>query len=192
MILQDKQTKTFAIIIKYGEFNPWEVFSSKQKEPVCKISFVSSPKQYSKVLPNEVVSLAKKLDEALGSEKHDRDVQILRADAFYKLNNVALRPWALNSDSAYNSREEVDEGLKEWSKDNKSNKRTYDEIYKEYPKAQKALAKYYQRTRHLTPKQAEEVSEWMLDVLFRSFFIFSREGGRHYESPEKKSWPIAV
>ena len=107
------------------------------------------------------------------------------------LANVALRPWALVDDDAYNSRSEVDTGLEDWAKVNSSRRRLYREILQEYPTAERSLATYYVNTYGLQPQKAREAAAWVLDLVFRSFFVFSN--GQNYFSRagvKENPWPL--
>lgn len=114
-----------------------------------------------------------------------------RLDAKHVLANAGLRPWALVDGNAYNSRSEVDAGLENWAKANSSRRRLYGEILKEYPVAERSLAAYYASAYGLKPQKAQEAAAWVLDLVFRSFFVFSNgQNYFRYDGVRTNPWPL--
>lgn len=172
----------------------WRVFSSKEKHAVCTIAFSPPGKDAAGRLPSPVTRLVRKLDEALGPGNDEgtlRSTARTRLDAKHVLANAALRPWALIDGNAYNSRSEVDADLKGWAKVNNSRRRLYGEILKEYPVAERSLAAYYASTYGLQPQKAQEAAAWVLDLVFRSYFVFSN-GQNHFrhDGVRANPWPL--
>jgi hypothetical protein len=91
---------------------------------------------------------------------------------------VALRPWALN-DRVYNTREEVDEGLRMWMYQDPSYPKRYGlhtRITRQYPRAETALSEYYQTTFGMTVQDARRMATYATDLMFRKYFIFHGVG----------------
>lgn len=172
----------------------WRVYSSKERRAICTIIFSPPSKDPAARLPRPVRTLARKLDEALGPGNDEGTLQPTartRLDARHVLANAALRPWALVDGNAYNSRSEVDAGLEDWAKVNNSRRRLYGEILKEYPVAERSLSAYYVRAYGLQPQKAEEAAAWVLDLVFRSFFIFSNgQVYFRYDGVRTNPWPL--
>jgi hypothetical protein len=157
----------------------WKVYTSKSRNAICTIAFHSTAKDPIALLPKQVVALSKKFDEALGPGVDEGTLQQTartRLDAEHVLANAALRPWALADGDAYNTRSEVDSGLEEWAKVNRARRRLCDEIKKTYPIAEHALASYYASAYGLQPQKAKEMAAWALDLVYRSYFVFSKDG----------------
>lgn len=172
----------------------WHVYSSKEKRAICAITFSAHGKDAVGQLPGPVKTLARKLDEALGPGNDEGTLQPTartRLDAKHVLANATLRPWALVDGDAYNSRSEVDVGLEDWAKVNSSRRRLYGEILKEYPVAEHSLATYYANAYGLRPKKAQEAAAWVLDLIFRSFFVFSNgQDYFRYDGVRTNPWPL--
>jgi hypothetical protein len=172
----------------------WRVYSSKERRAICTIVFSPPGKDSAARLPRPVRTLVRKLDEALGPGNDEGTLQPTartRLDAKHVLANAALRPWALVDGNAYNSRSEVDAGLEDWAKVNNSRRRLYGEILKEYPIAERSLAGYYSRAYGLPPQKAQESAAWVLDLAFRSFFVFSNgQDYFRYDGVRTNPWPL--
>jgi hypothetical protein len=172
----------------------WRVYSSKERHAICTIAFIPPGKDPAGLLPRPVTKLARKLDEALGPGNDEGTLQPTartRLDAKHVLANAALRPWALTDGDAYNSRSEVEAGLEDWAKVSKSRRRLYSEIRKEYPLAEHSLAAYYASAYGLQPQKAQEAAAWVLDLTFRSFFVFSNgQDYFRYDGVRTNPWPL--
>lgn len=172
----------------------WRVYSSKGRRAICTIAFSPHGDDATGLLPRPVRTLARKLDEALGPGIDEGTLQPTartRLDAKHVLANAALRPWALVDRNAYNSRSEVDAGLENWANANSSRRRLYSEILKEYPAAERSLATYYSSAYGLQPQKAQEAAAWVLDLVFRSFFVFSNgQNYFRYDGVRTNPWPL--
>ena len=170
------------------------MYSSAERREICTIAFSPPGKDVAGRLPHAVTRLARKLDEALGPGNDEGTLQPTartRLDAKHVLANAALRPWAFVDGNAYNSRSEVDAGLENWAKINKTRRRLYDEILNEYPAAERSLAAYYASAYGLQPKMAQKAAAWVLDLVFRSFFVFSNgQNYFRYDGVRTNPWPL--
>lgn len=171
----------------YGTWEDWTVYGLKsgglKKE--CLVRFSVNTKKDSSyipypanhILPSSVRSLAALLDSTLGSGENDgelRSTSILRSNVYYTWENLALRPWALNS-VPYNTTEEVNYGLGEWAVGNARYHAIYNAIQKQYPQARTALAIYYRRAFGLSPKHSNVMASYALDIAYRTYFLFHSE-----------------
>ncbi|MCL2831025.1 MAG: hypothetical protein FWD77_09885 [Betaproteobacteria bacterium] len=148
----------------------------------CTIRFLPEGTPAISLLPKAVRKLARLLDEAIGPGRDEgtlHQTTRLRLHVDYVWANVAIRPWALSDSNAYNSAQEVQEGLLQWSKTGRSYKRAHDKILSAYPAAQRALSAYYIKQFQLPESEAEELAAWVLDVAFRANFVFPKRSG-HY------------
>jgi len=172
----------------------WRVFSSKGRPAICTIAFSPPGKDAAGHLPRPVTRFARKLDEALGPGNDEGTLHptaTTRLNAKHVLANAALRPWALVDGNAYNSHSEVDAGLEDWAKVNNSRRRLYGEILKEYPVAERSLAAYYVSAFGLQPEKAQEAAAWVIDLVFRSFFVFSNgQNYFRYNGVRTNPWPL--
>jgi len=197
LVFQQPQPKTKWFIDVGQPFqvlSAWRVYSSKERRAICEIAFSPPGNDAAGRLPRPVRTLARNLDEALGPGNDEGTLQPTartRLDAKHVLANAALRPWALVDGDAYNSRSEVDAGLENWAKANSSRRRLYGEILKEYPVAERSLAAYYASAYGLQPQKAQESAAWVLDLVFRSFFVFSHgQNYFRYDGVRTNPWPL--
>jgi len=184
LVFQDNQrgTKWFIDVGHPAEvLGGWKVYTTQSLRPVCSIAFHAEGATSSELLPQPVSNLARKLDEALGPGNDEGTLQPtawIRLGAQHLMANAALRPWALSEADVYNTRQDVDSGLVAWAKGNHARNRLYDDIRKEYPAAEKSLAAYYATAFGLQGRKSEEVAKWVLDLMFRSYFVFQRQEDR--------------
>lgn len=171
----------------------WRVHAAEATQPSCTILFLNPSGSTDKGLPTSVRTLVAQLDEALGPGHDEGTLQPTarqRLHAQHVLANAAYRPWALSDGDVYNSRSEVDAGLEEWALAIRSRSRLRGDIVKTYPKAERSLSAYYVRTFGLSAQKADEVSAWVLDLVFRSFFVFSNDGDYfRYDGVRTNPWP---
>lgn len=191
---RDKQgTKWFIDVGHPAEaLGDWKVYTSRTGSPVCTIAFRAGAENPANLLPKQVLALSRKLDEVLGPGRDEGTLQPtagIRVAARHLMANAALRPWALSDGDVYNSRDEVDAGLAEWAKANQSRRRLHDEIQTIYPAAEQSLATYYANTYGLQPQKSQLVARWVLDLMFRSYFVFSSEkAGLRKTTPRTNPW----
>lgn len=197
LVFQHNQHKAIWFIVvgePYQILSDWHVYSSKERRAICTIAFRPPGKDPAGLLPQPVRKLAHKLDEALGPGYNEGTLQPTartRLKAAHVLANAALRPWALTDGDAYNSRGEIDDGLRGWATVNKSRQRLHGEIQKEYPLAEQSLAAYYASAYELPPKEAQEAAVWVLDLIYRSFFVFSNgQDYFRYDGVRTNPWPL--
>lgn len=154
----------------------WVVYGAASAKPFCTIAF--RPENPIKLLPEPVQAIARKLDEALGPGNDEGTLQPTarqRLHAKHVLANAALRPWALSDADAYNSRSEVDAGLESWARVARSRLELHREILRIYPVAERSLASYYTNAFGLPAQSSQEMATEVLDLIFRSYFVFSSE-----------------
>lgn len=172
----------------------WRVYTSKKRDALCTIVFNEKGEEPAKLLPHPLRRLVGSLDEALGPGNDEGTLQPTaraRLDTNHILANAALRPWALVGSEAYNSRSEVDAGLEDWAKVNHSRRDLYSAIQKEYPLAERSLATYYANVYGLQPQKAREAAVWVVDLIFRSFFVFASDGDNSSsENAKPNPWPL--
>jgi hypothetical protein len=164
----------------YEPIGQWEVYlaSGDGFKSVCRIKFW--PRQgrarAPRILPGEVRKLAELLDQTLGYSPEEGTLQPIAGLRMYSQHiwrNVAYRPWALSDKDTYNSKDQVDYGLLQWSRTGPSYARLYARIKRAYPVAELALARYYESQFMLPRGRAKKVAHWILDVAYRSNFLFS-------------------
>lgn len=204
-VLRDTASGTLAVIrTEYFEsWSAWTVFRIAPSgfKKVCKVRFrpyVTTdgyfiPYPADHLLPPPVRRLAALLDSTLGSGEHDGELQStsrLREGARRIWLTLALRPWALQS-TPYNSRDEVDAGLRLWSIQGTAYRRIYNAIQRDYPIARRALARYYERAFDLTHARAVTLSDYALDVAFHGYFLFHSDRGFDAESGSGNPWGIS-
>ncbi len=164
----------------YEPIGQWEVYLADGDgfKSACQIKFWPGQGQARapRILPEEVRELAKLLDQTLGYSPEEGTLQptaSLRMYSQHIWRNVAYRPWALSDKDTYNSKDQADDGLLQWSQTGPSSARLYARIKRAYPAAELALARYYESQFKLPKEQAKIVAHWNLDVAYRSNFSFS-------------------
>ena len=180
----------------YVALGSWNVYrpDSGHLEPVCTIQFRSPGPDVLSALPEPVASLARLVDETLGPGLNEGTLQPtarLRVDALHVWANVAQRPWAVSEADVYNSREEVDAGLKAWSSGGDSYLHAYKEIVAAYPIALRALSAYYEKTFSLRTEKAQRLAEYVLDIALRANYTFSNGGDYfRYDNVNNNPWKL--
>jgi len=158
-----------------GVLPNWNIYAAGPDGtgPRCSVHFWPEVADATDLLPERVRELARLLDQSLGNGVGEGTLQPtarIRGTASNTWANAAYRPWAVTA--AYNTRAEVDAGLKVWSK---KNALRYEQILKLYPLAEKSLSDYYEKTFTLSPEDARALASYVLDVAFRSNFVFSSD-----------------
>lgn len=156
----------------------WDVygFHTDNVEKICSISFRNEATHIIDLLPPEVRKFAILLKSTHGDGKDEGTLQPsarLRAEAEYVWANIIMRPW-IRLNEPYNTRVEVDTGLKKWSNISKGFRRLYWKIYTQYPKAEQELKQYYKTKFNKDDEEAGTMAKQSLDVAFRTYFTFSK------------------
>ena len=73
----------------------------------------------------------------------------------------------------YNTREDVNRNLTKWGESG-PNKVLLDALQTQYPKAESALAGYYAKEFRKKPREAKELARTILDLAYRSHFVFPK------------------
>ncbi len=158
----------------------------------CTVQFRPNVNRAISFLPKPVRELARLLDQTMGPGENEGTLQPtarLRLDVEHTWANAALRPWV--SGAPYNTRDEVDAGLKSWSQTGKTYRKVYQAIQLQYPVAEQALADYYQQHFSRTASEAKELAAYILDIAFRSYYAFHSEDQNSYfreRNSRKSPW----
>ncbi|WP_368299557.1 hypothetical protein [Kluyvera sichuanensis] len=171
----------FIVVGEWYQIMPdWTVYREEPDgfKQACVISFRPKGNTGTELLPKEVRKFARLVDGTIGNGPLEGTLQstlYIRIGVQQGWANAILRPWALSDDDAYNSTEQVNAALLEWSKKAPSFRRLYKEIIHTYPVAENALTHYYIRHFGLKKKEAKELAAWVMNVMFRVNFVFHRE-----------------
>lgn len=178
----------------YEPIGQWEVYldHGNDYQSACQIKFWPGQRQVSapRNLPKEVRELANLLDQTRGYGPEQGTLQptaSLRMHSQHIWRNVAYRPWALSENDTYNTKEQVNDGLLQWSHTGPSYARAYARIQHAYPVAEAALSRYYEFQFKLSHKQAKQAAHWILDVAYRGNFVFG--GGTPSFMPRERVSP---
>jgi hypothetical protein len=186
MILRDRNSGELWVILVGAPFDvlkEWNVLTQGEDgfATKCSVSFAPNGAAPMRLLPPELRILARLADQALGPGTDEGTLQPTartRIEVEHAWANVALRPWALPQ--PYNTREEVEAGLAEWSLKARSFSSLRSRLQAQYPLAQAALARYYERHFGKDPEQARAAAAYSLDIAFRMYFVFhSADRGKH-------------
>lgn len=196
LVLTEPQTHVLWVIQPgepYDALPEWDVYAPAGEgySLRCRVLFGPRLVTPTALLPVAVRRLAASLDDALGP---GRDEGTLRPTARIRVNevgpqwaNASLRPWAV-ADRAYNSRAAVDAGLRDWSVVNWRRRRVARQIEVQYAPAEAALAGYYRSTFGVSADAAKAAAAYVLDVMFRSYFVFPRNDVEPVRKPNP--WPL--
>lgn len=197
LIFQNKKSEaTWLIDVgpPYAFLSDWEIHVVEPKgAPVrCTIQFRPEVENAAGLLPQEVRILAGLLDSTMGKGANEGTGQWtarLRLAAQHTWANAALRPWALRE--PYNTRGEVDDGLKDWSRHGATHFKVYRDIQRQYSLAEQSLAEYYQRNFGRSAKDARASAVYALDIALRSHFAFHSNDPNKYsrnENAQRNPW----
>lgn len=143
------------------------------------------------LLPESVRRLERLMDQTIGSGANEGSLQStvrIRLHVQDVWANAALRPWAL--ENWYNTREEVDAGLRRWAASGGRNRRLYQDIERQYPIAEQALAGYYRMNFKKSAAEAKVLAAYTLDVAIRSHYTFHSERSENiYSTQHSKTNP---
>lgn len=157
-----------------------------QGTPVrCTIQFRPEAENAASLLPQEVRMLAGLLDSTMGKGENEgtgKWTAGLRLAARHTWANAALRPWALRE--PYNTRGEVDDGLKDWSRHGAMHLKVHRDIQRQYSLAEQSLAEYYRRNFGRSAKDARASAAYALDIALRSHFAFRSNDPNAYSRKE--------
>lgn len=174
----------------------WSVFKKSKNglfEEACTIRFHPAITSGTNLLPESTQKFARLLDTTIGPGLNEGTLHptaFLRIRAQQIWANAAIRPWALADSDPYNTTDEVRAGLASWAQNGTSYHRTYQDILKSYPIAEKALSDHYMRQFNLPKAKANRMAQWALDIAFRGNYIFS--SGQGYFRSERintNPWP---
>jgi hypothetical protein len=157
----------------------------------CVVAFRPEMKTAVSLLPEPVRRLAASLDDALGPGADEGTLHPtarIRIDVAQGWANASLRPWAV-SDHVYNTREQVEAGLRGWASGSSRRTAVYRAIQRDYPAAERALATYYERRFKLSSRQAHEQASYVADLMLRSYFFFHVVDAEGYAQGARNPWP---
>ena len=166
----------------YALFGKWRVFVLDQNgtKPRCTVRFHQVLSKPAWSLPEAVRRFARLCNRALGPDDQSggtmHPIATLRLESQETMANLAMRPWALTL-KPYNTRAEVDADLRAWAKEGPQYRQLYAQIQRQYPVAERALGRYYATRFHWRLEKANRVAARDLDIVFRSYFVFSTEQG---------------
>ncbi len=177
----------------------WHVYVAEQSGVTlrCTVQFHPEVQRATALLPKPVRKLARLLDQTLGSglgfdEGSLRPTFRLRTAVEHTWANAALRPWVSGKTpynrTPYNTRQEVDAGLKLWSQTGASYRKHYEAIQRQQPVAERSLARYYRQHFNRSASEAKKLSAYMLDIAIRSYYKFhSEDRGASRDNELRKS-----
>lgn len=162
---------------------PWEILAgwkvyatgSKGAAQPCVVQFRPDAAGATELMPPEVRDLMASLDATLGDGRNDGTsarTSVLRNFAASVWANAARRPWAVIDGPERASRAYVDQHLETWSRKAKSFAAVHDDIIRQYPVAERALAHHYVAELGMTETEAVATATRILDIAFRSNFTF--------------------
>jgi hypothetical protein len=180
IILLDMRSQAYWLIDRgepYEIMADWKVLVPEKStlRTACQISF-DPPALKDAAGLSAVRRLAAALDEALGpgtGEGTLHPTARIRIEVEREWANTLARPWAL-TDAPYNSRAEVESGLKDWASANGTRAKLLRRVHALYPAAERELTSFYAAKFKKPRSAAESLSRKALDHMFRSYFVFSK------------------
>ena len=143
----------------------------------CQIAFMPKVRSAVLLLPRRAQRFATLLAEALGPGTNEGTLQPTAriADmAEQAWTNAVMRPWALKREP-YNSRAEVEDGLRKWAMRGPQYRSAYRALRRQYPRAVASLASHYRSTFHMSSPAARATAMHSIDYVYRSYFVFHHE-----------------
>jgi hypothetical protein len=179
---------------EYEILGDWRVYGVEPEgaKLQCTVQFRPNIQKAADLLPQAVRDLASTLDTTIGPGRNEGTLQptvSLRLRVNLTWANTALRPWALFE--PYNTRKEVDAGLKDWSHNGPKYVKIYKEIQRQYPLAEQALAAYYENNFQRSASDAKIFAAYALDIAIRSHYVFHSDDPDHnerYDQVQKSPW----
>ena len=158
----------------YHFLHDWTIYAlgPDRLVPRCTIRFHPQVEKAASLLPLPVQKLETLLDRTMGSGQDEGTLQQtarLRLAVQQAWANAAVRPWAMAEPR--NSRQRVDQGLREWSEGDAASRKLYQDIVQQYPLAQQALAAYYEKTLQRPAHEAAQWAERVLDIAYRAHYV---------------------
>ena len=193
LILQKKHSGQLWIIDvgqPYQFLEDWRIHVAAREgiQWRCTVHFRPHVSKAVRLFPHAVRLLAGLLDQTIGRGDNEGTLQPtarLRFDVEHTWANAALRPWA--SGQPYNTRAEVETGLKDWARKSATSRKTSQALQHHYPLAEQSLAAYYQRYFHRSAAEAKALSAYVLDIALRSHYaLHSDDPNRYFR---KDTWP---
>ena len=158
----------------------WIVYRNVMGTPerACRIAFRPPAKRASDLLPAGALrELAALLDDVLGVPAQDegtlQPTARIRAAARQAWANAALRPWAL--EEPYNSKNEIADGLREWTKRSPVYRARYRRLQALLPRAESELAAHYRKMIRKSPQEAARLAKQALDRAIGAHFVFGKK-----------------
>jgi hypothetical protein len=139
----------------------------------CTIRFRPDVKAAVDLLPQPVRALEALLDRTIGTGVGEGTLHPtvrLRNEVEDTWANMAMRPWTRIE--PYNSRAAVDAGLAAWASSAPWNRTLLRAIRRQYPRAERSLARYYRTRFHATPEAARRQAVYLLDLAYRQHYAF--------------------
>jgi hypothetical protein len=169
----------------------WRIYEVRPKgiAAICTVQFRLPVKRSIDLLPKSVRRLELLLDQTMGPGNDEGSLQFTARNRKHVQNvwaNAALRPWALKQ--PYNSRQEVDAGLRHWAGNGPVYRGLYQDIQRQYPKAERALARFYRIKFNKSAVEAKVMATYVIDVAIRSHYSFHSERPDPYEQTEPNPW----
>ena len=179
----------------YQILGDWKVYTMSKDgaRNSCTMSFRPDVRSTLSLLPKAAQRLAALLDSTLGSGKDEGTLQPtsrIRLDVAEQWANLALRPWAL--EDPYDTRKDVDEGLRQWSLATSERASTYHEIRRQLVLTGEALGPYYEERFKLSSSVARQVALYATDLAYRSYFIFPHAGRSEDHETAGSPWPARL
>jgi hypothetical protein len=184
LMLQEQHTgDVWAIDVgePYVFLSDWDIYSIGQDgaKRRCVIRFHPKAKTATALLPRPIQTLAHYLDATLGSGANEGTLQPtarIRVEVLHMWANVAMRPWAALAGQPHNSRKQVDAELRAYAHKGVRFQKLYRDIHAAYPRAERALTRYYRAKLGKDAREARAVAKRVLDIAFRMYFVFPNSG----------------
>jgi len=181
MLRNVKSGAVWAVDTESAAAGVWTVYTAGKDGVKARCRIVTQPaaKTAFDLLPPGVRALARDLDGTLGDGMNEGTLEPTarqRYEVAQAWTNLAVRPWALPAREfwPYNTRRDVDRGLKRWSYGAASFRVLYTRIRSEYPAAVDELAQLYVTRFGKTPEAARTLAVHNLDIVYRDHFVFSQ------------------
>lgn len=160
-----------------GFLEDWDVYVANpdaSRKLICKIRFRPPGENVMLLMPKGPIrEIAQLLDNIVGQPRKNEgtlhSTDRVRIEAKRTWANVLFRPWARSSNEKP-SKVAVDKHLKRWSKGAPAYRAQYAKLQALYPKAQAALAQYYEDRFKKPRAECVKMATAQLELAYRSNF----------------------
>jgi len=158
----------------FGTLPPWKVYfqESGRYRMGCQIQFQSATGAR---VPRHIKRLENLLLRSVGPGRGHAEFgsfhHVFEADRERIWTNAILRPWSIPQQQ-FNTRAQVDAGLKQWARGGQARGALLQEILSQLPLAERSLATRYKHAFGMDNAKSEQLAHRWIDAMLRAYYYF--------------------